>query len=177
MDPFAGTNTQYTTNVQPTPQDDMVWWLKWLIKGASVFLGFMAVVLGIVTTISISLKCMIAGIILIFGGVLVLALEVPICCSFIEFIRPLTKFSEGRPHWQKCGIYMVCPIIVIILCPGAASIIGSLCIFGVAGLYFMLTVGKKAPVEIMRTRATTGDSKANLTTDQQIGRASCRERV
>ena len=154
-------------NFQPAPEDNMVWWMKWAIKGASVFLGFMALVLGIVTTISISLSCIIGGLILTFSGVLVLALEVPICCSFVEFLRPLTRFSEGRPHWQKCAIYMIPPIVVIILCPGVASIIGSLCIFAVAGLYFMLTIGKKAPLDVMRTRATA-ESKSNLTNDPQL---------
>ncbi|CAF0786486.1 unnamed protein product [Brachionus calyciflorus] len=165
MDPFSNISTPQPQ--QQSQQDDMVWWFKWLIKGSAVVLGFLALVLGIVTTISLSASCMIAGIILIFGAVLVLAFEVPMCCSFIEFIRPLSQFSEGRPHWVKCGIYMVSPIVTFILCQGAASILGALCLFGVAALYFMLTVGKKAPLEEMRSRAFT-DSKANLTTNDQL---------
>ncbi|RNA39909.1 calcium channel flower isoform X1 [Brachionus plicatilis] len=162
MDPFNNMPTQ-----QQPQQEEMSWWFKWLIKGSSVILGFLALVLGIVTTISFSASCLIAGILLICGSVLVLAFEVPMCCSFIEFIRPLSQFSEGRPHWQKCAIYMIAPIVTILLCQGASSIFGALFLFGVAGLYFMLTVGKKAPLEEMRSRAYT-DSKANLTTNDQL---------
>ncbi len=35
------------------------------------------------------------------------------------------------------------PMVVIALCHDVAPILGSLCIFGVAALYFMLTIGKK----------------------------------
>lgn len=51
------------------------------------------------------------------------------------------------------------------MCPSVAAILGSLCIFGVAALYFMLTVGKKAPLEEMRNRAS--ESKADLTSNEQ----------
>ena len=40
------------------------------------------------------------------SAIIVLALEVPICFSFVEFLRPITAFSENRPHWQKTAIYM-----------------------------------------------------------------------
>lgn len=59
MDPFNNMPTQ-----QQPQQDEMSWWFKWLIKGSSVVLGFLALVLGIVTTISLSASCMIAGILL-----------------------------------------------------------------------------------------------------------------
>jgi hypothetical protein len=63
MDPFAGgVNSNFN---QQSNDDGMAWWLKWLIKGASVFLGFMAIVLGIVTALSISLSCIIGGVILV----------------------------------------------------------------------------------------------------------------
>ena len=60
MDPFAaGAAFQ-----QQTSTDGVSWWFKWLIKGASVVLGFIAFILGIVTALSISLSCILAGIIL-----------------------------------------------------------------------------------------------------------------
>lgn len=60
MDPFNNMPTQQS---QPQ-QDEMSWWFKWLIKGSSVILGILGLVLGIVTTISLSAFCMLAGIIL-----------------------------------------------------------------------------------------------------------------
>lgn len=87
--------------------DGEAWWFKWLIKSAAVVLGVIAFVLGLVTAISFSAFCILAGVILMGSAVLVLALEVPICFSFVEFLRPVTAFSEGRPHWQKTAIYMM----------------------------------------------------------------------
>lgn len=171
MDQFANAASTYQNfqNLQQPSQDGTAWWLKWLIKGASLFLGFLAIVLGFVTALTSILTplCIVGGILLIFCGVLVMAMEVPICCSFVEFLRPLTQFSEGRPHWQKCVVYTVPSVVVIILCPGVASIFGALCILIVAGLYFMLAIGKKAPLEVMRTRATT-ESKTDLTNDPSM---------
>jgi hypothetical protein len=61
MDPYADGANQ---NFQANQQDGVAWWLKYLIKGAAVFLGLMASVLGVVTAISISLSCIIGGILL-----------------------------------------------------------------------------------------------------------------
>jgi len=157
MDQF-GTNDQQQLNQQPTQGNDgMTWWFRFLIKGAAVLLGGLALVCGIFSTLSLGFSCIGAGLVLTFGAVLVLAFELPIVCSYIEFIRPLTKFSEGRPHYQKTAVYMVPPIVVLLMCQSFSSIIGSLCIFGVAALYFMLTVGKKAPIDEMRNSAMQGN--------------------
>jgi len=161
MDPFA---TGAVYEQQNPSNDGQAWWFKWLIKSAAVVLGFIAFILGLVTAISLTFRCIIGGAILMASAIIVLALEVPICFSFVEFLRPITAFSENRPHWQKTAIYMAPPILVITLCQGVSAILGSLCIFGVAALYFMLTIGKKASIDEMRTRAgVTSESKHDLT--------------
>ena len=53
MDPFANNQDQQQLNQQPQAADGMTWWFKWLIKGAAVILGFIALILGVVTAISI----------------------------------------------------------------------------------------------------------------------------
>jgi hypothetical protein len=59
------------------------------------------------------------------------------------------------------------PIVVISLCQGVSAILGCMCIFAVAGLYFMLTIGKKASIDEMRSRAAPGsESKHDLTNEQ-----------
>jgi len=136
-----------------------------LVKGGAVFLGVLAAIMGFLTAVSLSAFCIVGGVFLIAAAVIVLALEVPICFSMVQFLQPVTRFSEGRPHWQKVALYMILPIIAMALCQSVTSVFGSLCIFGVAALYFMLTVGKKAPLEDMRNRAS--DSKSNLTNEQQ----------
>jgi hypothetical protein len=61
MDPFAAVNLDQQS--QPN-QDGMSFWFKWLIKGSAVILGFIGIILGIVTTLSFSFTCMLGGIIL-----------------------------------------------------------------------------------------------------------------
>jgi len=68
MDPFAA-GAQYAQQQQPA-SDGMSWWFKYLIKGAAVVLGCIAFILGIVTAISISPLCIIAGIILMLVKIL-----------------------------------------------------------------------------------------------------------
>lgn len=53
-------------NSQPMQQtpDGMSFWFKWLIKGSAVILGGVGMLLGVITALSISLSCIIAGIIL-----------------------------------------------------------------------------------------------------------------
>ena len=61
MDPFAAGQVYEQQNPSA---DGEAWWFKWLIKSAAVILGFLAFVLGLVTAISISPFCMLAGVIL-----------------------------------------------------------------------------------------------------------------
>jgi len=107
MDPYATSGGVYQQQNQAAPGDGEAWWFKWLIKSAAVILGFIAFILGLLTAINFSPLCIISGLILCASAVIVLALEVPICFSFVEFLRPVTAFSEGRPHWQKVIIYMM----------------------------------------------------------------------
>lgn len=166
MDKFTSIATSQPSSMGPAqPQgEEMAWWFKWLIKIVAVVFGVIGLALGFMTAISLSGSCIIAGVILCVSSALVLAFEVPICCSFIQFIEPLARFSESRPHWQKVVLYIIPPIVVICLCTGLAAIFGSLCIVGVAALYFMLTVGKKAPLDQMRSTATA-ESRNNLVGD------------
>lgn len=60
MDPFANGQVYEQQNNQSGES----WWFKWLIKSAAVILGFIAFLLGLVTAISISLYCILAGFIL-----------------------------------------------------------------------------------------------------------------
>ena len=62
--PFSNAASQSTTAETPSGGDGVSWWFKWLIKIVSVVLGVLGLVLGILTAVSTSLKCIIAGIIL-----------------------------------------------------------------------------------------------------------------
>jgi hypothetical protein len=59
MDPFQ----QQQQQSMPA-QDGMSFWFKWLIKGSSVILGSIALLLGVISTISLSAGCIIGGLVL-----------------------------------------------------------------------------------------------------------------
>ena len=61
MDPFA---TGAVYEQQNPSSDGQAWWFKWLIKSAAVVLGFIAFILGLVTAISLTFRCIIGGAIL-----------------------------------------------------------------------------------------------------------------
>ena len=131
MDKFTSIATSQPTSMGPAqPQgDEMSWWFKWLIKIVAVVFGVIGLALGFMTAISLSGSCILAGVILWYrtfsflfffnmkfhyflkflsvSSALVLAFEVPICCSFIQFIEPLARFTESRPHWQKVVLYIM----------------------------------------------------------------------
>lgn len=62
--PFTNIENQNAVGNQSSAADGVSWWFKWLIKIISVVLGLLGLILGILTAISTSLKCIIAGIIL-----------------------------------------------------------------------------------------------------------------
>ena len=67
LDPNFQANAQPTTPAQTSPYSDMPVCLKWLIIVGSVVLGFVTIILGIVTCISVSFQCILSGIILMYA--------------------------------------------------------------------------------------------------------------
>lgn len=94
----------------PSPKNginDYPIFVQWSIKIGTVVLGLAAILLGILTCISIEIKCIFAGILLILGGFVVVAFEAPIMCSFVKCIEPVSAFSNRRAPWQKFIIYVM----------------------------------------------------------------------
>jgi hypothetical protein len=67
LDPNFQPNAYPTTPVQASPHSDMPVCLKWLIIVGSVILGFVTIIIGIVTCISVSFQCILTGIILMYA--------------------------------------------------------------------------------------------------------------
>jgi hypothetical protein len=60
---------------------------------------------GILGLISLSPTCIAAVLLQLAAGFLVIALEAPFCCAFVDFIERLAAFSESRAYWQKALLY------------------------------------------------------------------------
>ena len=92
-------------------------WVRFLAKGVGIVGGILAIFFGALGLISLSASCIIAVLIQMYDlflaifivfrvcGFLIIALEAPFCCMFIDFIERIAQFSEGRSYWQKAGLY------------------------------------------------------------------------
>ena len=66
-----------------------------------------AIFFGVWTCVTINPLCIVAGIWQVLAGVLLIAVEAPFCCMFLDFIQQFSGMVEGRPIWQKAGLYLV----------------------------------------------------------------------
>jgi len=115
--------------------------------------GFVSLALGLFACITFSAKCLAAGLIQMFLGFLLLTLEAPCCCLFLDFIERISHFSETRPYWQKALLYGLVSPIPIFLCLEVSTFFGAGFIFVTGIMYGMMTLGKKADRSEMMARA------------------------
>jgi hypothetical protein len=141
-------------NQQPQPEGT-TFWFRWLIRIVAVVTGILAMICGVFGAISITPRCIAAGIIQIFLGFSMIMFEVPICCQFVRYTQPVARFSEKRPAWQKAIIYSIPPLLPLVLCQEISIILGFICLLVNGAIQFMLAVGKKASREEMLQRAGT----------------------
>ncbi|RNA39913.1 calcium channel flower -like protein [Brachionus plicatilis] len=121
MDSFIGTQ-QITVTVTPQPQDNNVI-LKWVLKIATVILGINALWLGFLSIFDLG-SCIFGGLIIGFGGILVLILEIPILFGLFDLMKPLANLSGRLEPWHKLIIYLIPAIAGIALCRNITSIFG-----------------------------------------------------
>ncbi|WAR31359.1 FLOWR-like protein [Mya arenaria] len=118
------------SNQQNTAQDDQVsWWFKLLARGLGTIGGLD--------------MCEPLGVPEILAGFMVVVLEAPCCCPFLDFIDKIGKFSENRPYWQKGALYVGSGIVPILLCFSTTTVLGCALVFGTGVLYGMMALGKK----------------------------------
>ena len=41
-----------------------------------------------------------------FAGFLLILIEAPFCCMFLDFVQQFSSMVEGRPVWQKAALYL-----------------------------------------------------------------------
>lgn len=49
--------------------------------------------------------CLVSGIIQVCVGFIVLAIEAPFCCMFIDHVQVLSSKVEERPLWNRAAVY------------------------------------------------------------------------
>ncbi|KAK0400718.1 hypothetical protein QR680_015416 [Steinernema hermaphroditum] len=145
------------------------WWVRYLAKGIGILGGFVAMFFGALGLITITPTCMIAAILQIAFGFLIIALEAPFCCMFVDFIEKIANFSESRAFWQKAALYCVMGMIPIVTCLELHTFLGAGTIFASGVIYGFMALGKKADRNTMM--AATGHDAWNANVTQQTPNA------
>ncbi|XP_071096519.1 calcium channel flower homolog [Haliotis cracherodii] len=159
-----------SANPAPVPggpgeaNDGPSWWCKLVAKGAGVAAGLSALIIGVMNCFTFTPICLAAAVILMMIGCMLIALEAPCCCPFLDFIQPLGRWSDARPHLQKAILYGVCAVVPIALCFTLTQLLSCALIMATAVFYGLMALGKKGDRNEMAVRArTTGDTEMKAT--------------
>ncbi|XP_066584058.1 calcium channel flower-like isoform X1 [Prorops nasuta] len=130
----------------PIAKDDVPWWMKYGGRALGTVGGGIAIFLGVWNCVWIffaQIDCLIGGMWQMVAGFLVVMVEAPCCCMFVDFVQNLSDWVERRPNWNRAAAYCAIAIPAIFLCPGMSSYFGSGLIFLTGVVYGMMAVGKK----------------------------------
>ncbi|CAB0041264.1 unnamed protein product [Trichogramma brassicae] len=130
----------------PTAKDDSPWWMKYAGRCLGTVGSVIAIFLGAWNCAGILLaqvSCFLGGLWQMVAGFLVISVEAPCCCLFIDFVQHGSEWVENRPYWQRAAAYCLLALPPIFLCPGIGTIFGSGLIFATGVIYGMMSIGKK----------------------------------
>lgn len=140
----------------PAAKDDVPWWMKYAGRGLGSVGSIVAIFLGVWNCVGIvvgQVDCLISGIMQMLAGFIVIVIEAPCCCLFVDFVQNISDWVEKRPYWNRGLFYVGISLPAIFLCPGLGSIFGSGLIFTTGVIYGLMALGRKASQEEMRTNA------------------------
>ncbi|XP_034192257.1 calcium channel flower isoform X2 [Osmia lignaria lignaria] len=130
----------------PVAKDDVPVWLKYAGRGLGTVGSLIAIFLGAWNSVSIlwgSIDCLISGMWQMVAGFIVVMIEAPCCCLFIDFVQNLSDWVEKRPYWNRAGAYCLMAIPPVFLCIKMSSIFGSGLIFATGVMYGLMSLGRK----------------------------------
>lgn len=148
-----------TPKQPPRPLDESPFWLKFLVRFLGSVGSLVALGLGAWACVTVYPKCLLAGILQMLIAVLVALIEAPCFCMFLDFAQAPSNYFDRKAYWHRGLLYVVLAIMPIAICPGISTFFGSGLIFITGSLYGILSLGKKAPHDEMKYRAS---SSANL---------------
>ncbi|XP_055694742.1 calcium channel flower isoform X1 [Lutzomyia longipalpis] len=139
------------------PKDDVPWYLKYGGRVLGIVAAFFAILFGLYNCLSILLVdigCLVSGILQICAGMLVMVIEAPCCCMFIDFVQKIADLADSKPYYYRAAVYCVIAIPPIAMCPGLGSLFGCGLIFGTGVIYGMMSLGKKGSRQDMAAIAS-----------------------
>ncbi|XP_015607504.1 calcium channel flower isoform X2 [Cephus cinctus] len=130
----------------PVAKDDVPFWLKYAGRGLGTVGSLLAIFLGAFKCIGIIfgyISCPISGMWQMVAGFLVMTVEAPCCCMFVDFVQNLSDWVEKKPYWSRAAVYCLLAIPPVLLCPDLNIIFGSGLIFTTGVIYGFMSLGKK----------------------------------
>jgi hypothetical protein len=76
-------------------------------------------------------------------GFVVVTIEAPFCCAFVDNVQVFARKIEERPLLVKAAVYVLAPLPSIFFCFGFYSFVGGGVVVGVGVVYGMIALGKK----------------------------------
>lgn len=55
--------------------------------------------------LTINFPAVTSGILQVLVGIVVMAVEAPMCCMFVDFAQSFAKMIESRPYWNRAAAY------------------------------------------------------------------------
>ncbi|XP_011671878.1 calcium channel flower homolog isoform X2 [Strongylocentrotus purpuratus] len=91
----------------PPPQPEVGFCFRLFVRIVASVAGVLAIILGLISLITVKGMCIVAGIYIILLGFLTILLEAPFCCQFLDITDKVSKWSERRAPWQKALFYLL----------------------------------------------------------------------
>ncbi|XP_023031886.1 calcium channel flower isoform X1 [Drosophila willistoni] len=153
----------------PAGGPEAPWYLKYGSRLLGIVGAFFAILFGlwnVLSIITLSVSCLVAGIIQMIAGFVVMALEAPCCFVCIDQVNVMADKLDAKPMYFRAGLYCALAVPPIFMCFGLASLFGSGLIFATGVVYGMMALGKKASAADMRAAAQQTDYGGNAATSQ-----------
>lgn len=157
-------------NEDPSKDEGVSWLMKYGSRGLAIFGGAISIIFGLFNCLGILLgnvSCLMGGIIQVMTGFLVLMIEAPCCCLFLDQIQVVSDIVDKRPIWNKAALFIGLPVVALMFCLDLTTIAGSGLVFVAGLLYAMMALGKKAPLEAMKSSASGAGGEFTGTSVQQ----------
>jgi len=157
MDKILGILQKTNPNQEGQPDDGTPWYFRYGSRVLGISGAFFCILFGLWNCLGIllaQLMCLVSGIIQICVGFVVLAIEAPFCCMFIDHVQTLSTKVDSRPLWNKAALYCIISIVPVILCPGLGSLFPCGLVFACGVFYGMMGLGKKGSREDMAAVAS-----------------------
>ncbi|CRK99274.1 CLUMA_CG012579, isoform A [Clunio marinus] len=157
MDKIIGLLNKASPNAESQVDDGTPWYFKYGSRLLGIVGAFFCVLFGLWNCLSIlfaKVYCLVSGIIQVCVGFIVMAIEAPFCCMFIDHVQTMAGKVEQRPLWNRAAFYCIISIVPVVLCPGLGSIFGCGLVFGSGVIYGLMGLGKKGTREDMAAVAS-----------------------